>query len=59
MPEVILIAWVLGVQSPGSHVATMSSGDFRSNEQSVTIPAATTVRIEHEAADGSITVLKS
>ncbi len=41
-----------------SHVATMQSGDFRSNEQSVTIAEETTVRIEHIAADGSTTVLK-
>ncbi len=41
-----------------SHVATMSSGDFRSNEQSVTIAADTTLRIEHEAIDGTISVLK-
>jgi isocitrate dehydrogenase len=42
-----------------SHVATMSSGDFRSNEVSVTLEDATTVRIEHESADGSVTTLKS
>ncbi len=41
-----------------SHVATMSGGDFRHNEQAVTIPAATTARIEHVAKDGSVTVLK-
>jgi isocitrate dehydrogenase len=41
-----------------SHVATMSSGDFRSNEQSVTIAADTTLRIEHEAIDGTVSVLK-
>ena len=41
-----------------SHVATMSSGDFRSNEQSVTIPASTTARIEHVATDGTVTVMK-
>jgi isocitrate dehydrogenase len=41
-----------------SHVATMQSGDFRHNEKSVTVPAATTVRIEHVATDGSVTVLK-
>ena len=41
-----------------THVATMSTGDFRSNEQSVTVPQATTVRIEHVAADGTKTVLK-
>ena len=41
-----------------THVATMSSGDFCSNEQSVTLPAATTVRIEHVSTDGTTTVLK-
>jgi isocitrate dehydrogenase len=41
-----------------SHVSTMSDGDFCSTEQSVTVPAATTVRIEHVAADGTTTVLK-
>jgi isocitrate dehydrogenase len=40
-----------------SHVATMSDGDFRSTEQSVTLPAATTVRIEHVGQDGSVNVL--
>jgi isocitrate dehydrogenase len=42
-----------------SHVATMTSGDFRSNEQSITIPTATTVRIEHRSPDGTTTTLKS
>ena len=41
-----------------SHVATMSAHDFRSNEQSVVIPADTTARIEHVAADGTVTVMK-
>ncbi|MGA1571462.1 MAG: NADP-dependent isocitrate dehydrogenase [Ilumatobacteraceae bacterium] len=41
-----------------SHVATMSEGDFRSNEQSVTIAAYTSLRIEHEAIDGTVSVLK-
>ena len=41
-----------------SHVATMADGDFRHSETSVTIPAATTLRIEHVAADGTTTVLK-
>ncbi len=41
-----------------THVATMGEGDFRSSEQSVTIGEATTARIEHVAADGSVTVLK-
>ncbi|QJF51882.1 NADP-dependent isocitrate dehydrogenase [Roseobacter ponti] len=41
-------------------VSTMSSGDFRSNEKSATLTAdqAGPVRIEHEAADGTVTVLK-
>ena len=41
-----------------THVSTMSKGDFRHNEKSVTVPAATTVRIEHVAKDGSTTILK-
>ena len=41
-----------------SEVATMSGGDFRSNEQSVVVPADTTARIEHVAEDGTVTVLK-
>ena len=39
-------------------VASMASGDFFANEQSVTIPAATTARIEFVGADGATTVLK-
>ncbi|MEZ5179296.1 MAG: NADP-dependent isocitrate dehydrogenase [Acidimicrobiales bacterium] len=41
-----------------TRVATMSGGDFRSNERSVTFAASTTLRIEHVAADGTTTVLK-
>src|SRR4051794_27696699 len=41
-----------------SHVASMSHGDFRSTEQSVTIAHDDELRIEHEAADGTVTVLK-
>jgi isocitrate dehydrogenase len=41
-----------------SHVATMGDGDFRSTEQSVTVPSARTVRVEHVAADGTSAVLK-
>lgn len=41
-----------------TRVATMSGGDFFSNEKSVTIEEATSVRIEHIAADGTVTVLK-
>ena len=50
----------MGAWAPDSktHVATMSAGDFRHNERSVTVDAATTVRIEHGASDGATTVLK-
>jgi isocitrate dehydrogenase len=41
-----------------SHVATMSDGDFRSSELSVTVPRAGRLRIEHVAPDGTVTVLK-
>jgi isocitrate dehydrogenase len=41
-----------------SHVATMSEGDFRATERSVTVPQATEVRIEHARSDGNTTVLK-
>ena len=41
-----------------THVATMGSGDFRSNERSITLEDATTARIEHVGTDGTVTVLK-
>ncbi len=41
-----------------TRVATMGKDDFFSNEKSVTVPAATDVKIEFTAADGSVTVLK-
>jgi isocitrate dehydrogenase len=41
-----------------THVTHMTGGDFRSNEKSVTIPAATTAKIEFVGADGKVTVLK-
>jgi isocitrate dehydrogenase len=41
-----------------SHVSTMSGGDFRSTETSVTVPNKGKVRIEHVADDGEVTVLK-
>src|SRR4051812_45519859 len=49
----------MGAWSPDtkSHVSTMSDGDFRHSEKSVTVPAATTVRIEH-VVGGTTTVLK-
>ncbi|HSJ07151.1 MAG TPA: NADP-dependent isocitrate dehydrogenase [Longimicrobiales bacterium] len=50
-----MMPWPAGSHT---HVATMSAGDFRSNEKSVTLAGATTVRIEHVSRDGSVTVLK-
>jgi len=41
-----------------TRVATMSGGDFFANEISYVSPAADTLRIEHVAADGAVTVLK-
>ena len=41
-----------------THVATMSSGDFRSNEKSVTLSNATSVRIELVQDNGVTSVLK-
>ena len=41
-----------------AHVASMAAGDFFGNEQSVTVPAATTLRIEHVGTDGTVKVLK-
>ncbi len=51
----------MGKWSPDSKttVATMGADDFFSNEKSVTVPAATDVKIEHIAADGTVTVLKA
>jgi isocitrate dehydrogenase len=50
----------MGAWSPDSrtNVATMGKHDFRSNEKSVVVEADDTLRIEHEAADGTVTVLK-
>jgi isocitrate dehydrogenase len=49
----------MGAWSPDSktRVATMDRGDFFSNEQSVTVPATTTARIEFFPADGGAPVL--
>jgi isocitrate dehydrogenase len=41
-----------------TRVGTMGGKDFYSNEKSVTVAEATTVKIEFVAADGSTTVLK-
>ncbi len=41
-----------------SHVAHMTSGDFRSNEKSVTVDETTDVRVEFIDPEGKVTVLK-
>ena len=41
-----------------THVSHMKGGDFRYNEKSMTLAAATEVRIEFVGQDGTITVLK-
>ncbi len=50
----------MGTWTPKSktRVATMTSGDFRANEQSVILPAADTLTIRHTASDGTVTILK-
>jgi isocitrate dehydrogenase len=50
----------MGTWGPSSKttVATMASDDFFANEKSVVAPQAITVRIEHVATDGAVTVLK-
>ncbi len=51
----------MGAWSPDSKtcVATMGEGDFRSNETSITLTAATEARIEFVASYGSAQTLKS
>jgi isocitrate dehydrogenase len=51
----------MGAWSPDSrsHVSTMTDGDFRATEQSVTLERAGSVRIEHVAADGTVTPLRT
>jgi isocitrate dehydrogenase len=50
----------MGPWTPDSktHVVHMKGGDFRSNEKSITLPAATEARIEFVGQDGKVTVLK-
>jgi isocitrate dehydrogenase len=50
----------MGAWSPDSktHVSYMKGGDFRSNEKSMTLAAATEARIEFIGQDGKTTVLK-
>ena len=44
--------------SSATHVATMSDGDFRSNEQSVTVVAAGSLSIEHVDGDGNVRLMR-
>ncbi|MFT7476605.1 MAG: isocitrate dehydrogenase, partial [Verrucomicrobiales bacterium] len=50
----------MGPWSPNSmtHVATMGANDFASNELSATMTAAGSLRIEHVATNGTVTILK-
>jgi len=50
----------MGVWTPDSktHVASMTAGDFRSNEQSKTLAQGGSLRIELKDRDGNLTVLK-
>ena len=50
----------MGAWSPdsASHVVTMDEGDFRHSETSVTLDAPAELRIEHVAADGTVTALR-
>ena len=41
-----------------THVSTMTSGDFKANEKSVTVEKPTSVIIEFEAENGTKTILK-
>jgi isocitrate dehydrogenase len=50
----------MGTWTPDSksHVATMTQGDFCSNEKSLTLPSADTLKIQLVENNGNITVLK-
>src|SRR6476646_11423240 len=50
----------MGAWDPASktNVATMGEHDFKSNEKSVVMDSDDTLRIEHEASDGTVKVLK-
>ena len=51
----------MGAWSPDSksHVAHMADGDFYSSEKSVVVEQAGDLRIEHVAADGTVSVLRA
>ena len=42
-----------------TRIATMGHDDFKSNERSIVIPAEDTLTIQHVAADGAVTPLKT
>jgi len=48
-------AWV---KDSKTHVSTMTSGDFKANEKSVTVEKPTSLKIEFEAENGTKTILK-
>ena len=50
----------MGAWSPQSrtHVSTMSGGDFRSNEQSVTVSVAGSLSIEHVDGEGNVRLMR-
>jgi len=50
-----MAAWSVNSKA---HVSYMTDGDFYGSEQSVTVPAATTVRIEYVNGANEVTVLK-
>ncbi|QAR32613.1 NADP-dependent isocitrate dehydrogenase [Geovibrio thiophilus] len=54
-PHRMMKPWAAGSKT---RVAFMSSGDFYGSEKSVTVPAATNVKIEFVGKDGSTKVLK-
>lgn len=45
-------------QQSQSHVSTMSGGDFRSNEQSITAAGAGSLSIEHVDNDGNVRLMR-
>ena len=51
----------MGAWSPDSktNVATMGADDFATNEQSVVLPEADTLTIQHVGTDGHVTVIKA
>ncbi len=57
-PASTLTRWASGRANRARTSPRMSEGDFRSTEKSVTLSRQCEVRIEHVAADGTVTELK-